>query len=64
MYVCFLHMPTVSTEVLPDDAFWIKTSLASVVFILPELTELITSRTVPPVQPGGLEAANMLRCLD
>jgi len=46
-------MPTVSTEVLPDDAFWIKTSLASVVFILPELTELISSRTVPPVHQVG-----------
>ena len=53
MYVCFLRMPTVSTEVLPDDAFWIKTALASVVFILPELTELISSRTVPPVHQVG-----------
>ena len=34
MYVCFLHLPPDRTEVFSGDAFWIKTSLASVVFIL------------------------------
>jgi hypothetical protein len=34
MYVCFLNMPLEHTEVFSGDAFWIKTSLASVVFIL------------------------------
>jgi hypothetical protein len=53
MYVCFLHLPTDFTEVLSGDAFWIKTSLASVVFILPELTKLVGSRTVPPATLVG-----------
>jgi len=43
-------MPTDCTEVLPGDAFWIKTSLASVVFILPEFTKSMSSRTVPPLR--------------
>jgi len=32
-------MPLDSTEVFTGDAFWIKTSLASVVFILPRQAE-------------------------
>jgi len=46
-------MPTDNTEVMSGDAFWIKTSLASVVFILPEPTKLIGSRTVPPLKLVG-----------
>ena len=34
MYVCFLHLPLDHTVVFSGDAVWIKTSLASVVFIL------------------------------
>jgi len=40
MYVCFLHLPLDHTEVFSGDAFWIKTSLASVVFILLRLAEM------------------------
>jgi len=39
MYVCFLHLPLDHTEVFSGDAVWIKTSLASVVFILLRLAK-------------------------